>query len=491
MLFRSVSIRKVDGQTGVTRPSDVGILAILSTAPSGTANVAEEFLSNGSALGEFGNGPLVQFDAYVEAVTGNPRLLVKTAGSTAGSIGSITSGAGNTGTSAVTADGGSHPYDTYENVTITVIHGGTVGVTGITYTYSLDGGHSTSAVLAAGTDAFISIPDTGIEVDLGTGTLVAGDTFTFSTTGTTSTNTDLVNALEALRLTSNNYEAILFDGNADATTVTTIDTWIQARQAEGKFKLGFVSARPRHLTGETEAQYVTYLQGVFGSTASINVVVCADVGDVVAPVPGVSSAGATQTRSTGLAIAAKTLAYPIGHDPAQVSDGPLLGFAINDAKGNPNHHDEYKNPGVDALRIASLRTWPGLQGTFITNAPVLSSSGSDYVYVQHARVMNQACEIAFQILTQQLSAGVNKSPKVGPQGQRYIAEGNALRIESLVNAALTSQLAGQVDGVRFSLSRTDDISSNSGATVTGSIQSVALGYIKKFTVTAGFVKAIS
>ncbi len=166
-------------------------------------------------------------------------------------------------------------------------------------------------------------------------------------------------------------------------------------------------------------------------------------------------------------------------------------FQILDTRSLPKYHDEAGYPGLDALRIATLRTWDSEEGTYITNAPVLSPSGSDYVYVQHVRTINRGCEIAFQILARALSRGVAKNPKPGPNGERYIAEGAALRIEAAVNVAMRSELAGQVDDIEFTMSRTDDISSNQGAIGTGKVESVSLAYFKHFAVTAGFVKSIS
>ncbi len=183
------------------------------------------------------------------------------------------------------------------------------------------------------------------------------------------------------------------------------------------------------------------------------------------------------------------MAIPMGQDPAFGS--PVEQFGITDDKGSTKHHDEFMNPGLDDLRLTTLCTRPGETGVFITNANLISPSGSDYVYLQHARTINRACEIAFGILAKALSIGVRKNPIPGPNNARYIAEGAALQIEMVANNAIRAELASQVDDIRFTLSRTDDISSNQGADVHGAIENVSLAYIKKFTVTAGFVKSLS
>jgi len=486
-MLPSISITKTDGGTGVVRPSDTGVLAIIAPAAGGTANQAETFLRTDVAGSEFTGGPLVEVAAYALPVTQNPVMLVKGTASTAGAFGSFTHVG--TGATVATAHSGSHPYDEY-NVLVTCTLGGTIGTGPVSVKYSLDGGLTQSAEVALGTATSLTIPDTGITIDFTAATIVTGDTFAVQTTAPVDTNTDITNALEALRTTQSPWECVLVHDVADATTVSTVDSWLSALALVGKFKIAVLTARPRTIGTETEAQYKTALQGIFGSSVSNSIVLCADVGDVVSPVPGKATTGITQARPVGWAVAARLMRIPIGRDAAFVDDGPVPGFKITDTRNNVKYHDEYFNPGLDDLRLTVLRSWDGLQGAYINNANLLSSSGSDYVYAQHARIVNRASEIAFQILTKQLSRGVAKNPKAGPNGERYIAEHDALRIEGAANDAIRQELSTQVDDIKFILSRTDDISSNQGATVHGQIEAVSFAYIKKFAVTVGFVKSI-
>jgi hypothetical protein len=487
-MIPAVSIRKVDGGTGTVRPSDVGVGAIIAPSELGTVNRAEMFLQTDPALAEFGGGALLEDAAYAMTVSGNPMLLVKGAGSTPGAYGTVA--LVGTGTSVPTGDVTQKPNDAF-NVKIKITTGCTIGVMGGAYTYSLDGGQTESAVQSLGTAIFILIPNSGVKIDLAVGTLVAGDIISCTTTGPTNSNADLVNALEALRLTREPFELVLYDGPADATTVTNLDAWIKALQLTGRFKSAVCTARARKTDGtETEAAYATYLSGLFSASTSLDVVVAADVGDVVSPFPNRGTTSCIQSRPVGLALFARALQIPLGEDPAYVERGPVDQFGVSDVRGGPNHHDEFLNPGLDTLRLATLRSFPGRQGSYLTNAPLLSPSGSDFVYLQHARTINRACEIAYEILSKALSRGVGKSLKVGAQGQRYISEGAALRIEAAANAAIAAELTGQVDAIQFTVSRTDDISSNAGATVNASIGTVSLAYIKKFAVTAGFVKSL-
>lgn len=484
-MLPSAQITKIDGQTGVVRPSAEGVLAIVAASEKGDLDIASSFARTELAIDEFGYGPLTEDAAYVMPVSGKPVVLVRTDASTTAAYGAITGGgAGAGGTSVITA-AATEPLDEFD-VLVEFLTAGTIGVAGITYRYSLDGGTNYSKTLALGTANTLTIPDTGVALALAAGTIVVPRSVSFLTTAPSPTDVELPDSLEALRVTSSPWDAVYIDGESEAATVTIVDLFLKALNARGKFPIAFLNARRRG-AAETEAAYKDALAIIFDAAASTDIIVAADVGDVASPIRGI-----TQPRPAGLAVAARVMKIPLGRDPAYVADGPVPGFFITDARNNPKYHDESKYPGLDDLRLATLRTFDGKEGTYITNAPILSSSGSDYVYVQHARVINRGCEIAFQVLTGQLSVGVDKAQKPGPAGQRYIAEKDAQRIEELVNSQIGRELVatGQVADMKFTLSRTDDISSNAGATLTGTVQSVALGYVKKFTVTAGFVKQI-
>jgi hypothetical protein len=188
---------------------------------------------------------------------------------------------------------------------------------------------------------------------------------------------------------------------------------------------------------------------------------------------------------------ARAMLIPLGEDPAFVSRGNLPGAGIGDGAGNPYWHDEEVYPGLDGLRLTALRTVNGENGVYINNANVISPPGSDYVYLQHLRIINRACELAYQQLTKELSKGVGKKAPDPVTGLIYILEADAQAIEAEVNGVVETALAGQVQAVAFQLSRTDDLSSNQGATVHSALQAVALAYIKQFLVAAGFTKFIT
>lgn len=482
-MLPSVEITKVDGRTGVVRPSAVGVLAIVAAAASGAMNSAVSHARQDLLAAEYGGGHLAEFGAYAMSEAGKPVVAVRGDASTAGDYSTPAKTGG--GTSVIT-EGGSEPFDDYD-VLIEFIAAGTIGVAGITYRYSLDGGQNKSKVLALGTANTITIPGTGVSVALGAGTVAADTKVSFTTSAAKLTNADLPAALEALRVTSSPYDAVLIDLDADDDTVGICDLWLKELAKKGKFKTVILTARPR-AADETETEYKDALAALFASAASTDVVVCADRADVVSQISGI-----VQPRPTGLFVAARGMRISRGTDAAWVDLGPLGGnVRITDDRGNPKFHDESNFPGLDDIRLTTLRTLDGFEGTYITNARILAASGSDFVYWQHARTLNRGAEITYQTLTRQLSRGVRKNPKAGPAGERYIAEEDAQLLEGLANAAIGRELVatGEVDDMRATLSRTDDIRSNEGAEITVQLEAVALGYVKKFKVAAGFVTEI-
>lgn len=484
MAAPSVSITKLDGNTGVASPSSKGVCAIIAAASSGTANQATSMSKAQTVLATFGYGVLTDYASYVLAVAKNPVVLIKATASTVATYSAMTFVG--TGTSVPTATSATFPIDDF-NVLVTCTTGGTRGTPGIAYTYSLDGGLSTSSVQALGSATAIVIPNSGVSISLATGTLVAGDTIACTTVGPKMSTGDLSTALEALRIANLPWEFVLVGSHdATSTSVGILDTWLQLREAEGRFRGFFCNSRMKS-SGEDEPTFLTAMTTAFGGTASIRGCVGTDGGNVVSAIPG---RGVTQKRQTALALAARTMAIPYGQDPAYVRTGPVLGFGLPDSNGNPSNHDENYYGGLDAQRLVTLRTFDRKAGTFLTNANVISTTGSDYVYVQHVRTMNRALELTFDVLTNELSRGVNTNPKLGPLGEVYVAEEDAKKIEQLVNQSI-AELRGQVADLRFVLSRTDNIGSNGPVILSGEVQLSALRYAKQYQVNGAFVRTIS
>lgn len=490
-----VTITKSDGNTGAVRQSNTGVLAIIAPAVSGSQNVPSSFARQADVLSSFGESKLAEYAAYDMSIAGKPTLLVRPTTATAASYQSLVT-SGVTGTSAVTNGSAAGIVDDFD-VTFTVGTGGTIGVAGITFTYSLDG-VNTSALQALGAANTVNLPlpanagggASGAILNFGAGTLVAGDVVTFSTKSAAMNGTDLATSLTALGSSAVPWEAVLIDGDAATGTTGQVDLWLAGLEARGIFRMAFLNTRSKNLpvpATESEAAFLTAMTTfASASNRSIRVSMGTDHADSVSPVSGL-----TRHRPVSMFEAARAMAVPLGQDLGFVAAGPVDDCSIQDANNNPKWHNEDINPGLDALGFTTLRTVNGQNGVYITNGNVFSAAGSDFVFVQHVRTMNRACEIAFAQLTRDLGLGVGKKPPDPVTGGIYIAESDASNIDTSVTTAVRVALKGQVVDAAFTLSRTDDISANSGATVHGELQIEALAYIKGIAVTAKFVKTIA
>lgn len=485
-MLPSVGITKQVFTTVQAPASAVGVLAIAACSSTGTVNQVSAFSRSDLAVDAVGYGPLSEFAAYDIAVADKPVVLCKGNATYPGSYNNLDT-SGVTGSVVVTTSGA--PYDYYD-VTVTIVDGGTIGVEGITLQYTIDGGTNTSGTIALGTAATYTIPNTGVTFDFAAGDFNDGDTWSVFTQRPLMNDSDVTDALTALFRTRTPFEGILVDCSATSSTVGLVDTFLSGQEANGQFKFVILNTRFKdepEPDAESEADYAEALGDTFGNSTSIRTCLGADG----AHVPSLIT-GANLKRPTSMLLAARAMAIPIGEDPAYVSRGPLNGAQIADANGNPLDHDEDLFPDLDDLRLTSLRSFApgGPQGVYICNANTMQPSGGAFPYLQHIRIMNQACTIAWYVLTTQLSRGVRKNPKADPvTGAVYIFEPDAANIESLVNDALQQPLKGQVSQAAFSLSRTDNLNATP-TIVTGVLSIVALAYIKGFQVSAEFSKTI-
>lgn len=487
MTLPAVTIQKNVFTTSQAPASTTGILAIIAASSAGVVNQPGGYSRSDLAITDYGYGPLTEDAAYEIAVANQPCLLVKTNPTFPGTYGTISTSLGS-GTSTVT-NGATAPFDTYA-VAVTITNGGTRGTDGILYTYSLDGGNTTSGVNALGTAVTLTIPNSGVSFAIGAGTILTGSSWSVFTERPLANDTDVLTSLTALSQTRLPWEGAYVDCSAGSSTVGLIDTFLSGLEGKGIFKFVVINSRYKanpQPTAETETAYAAALSATFGNSTSIRMCVGADGGHIPSQITGFNL-----KRPTGMILCARAMSIQIGVDPAWVALGPLTGVGISNNKGNPLDHDEDLFPNLDSLRLTSLRSFSpgGPQGTYITNATTIQPSGGAFPYLQHIRIMNRACEITWSALTTQLSRGVRKNPKADPvTGAVTIFEPDAAAIESIVNDALAQPLKGQVSAAAFSLSRTDDLNAVP-CIVTGLLSIVALAYIKGYVITASFSKTL-
>lgn len=462
----SVDLTIPDNQLGIRAPSSA-ILAIIGTSSSGTIATPAAFANIPDVVAAFGGGPLVEHAAYAIERYGLTVLCCRATGTTAGAYGAVT--LTGTGTSVPTGDASVKPDNDYDLV-IKVVVGGTIGITGITYQTSLDGGVTYGPVLSLGVANSITFTDGSCKINLGAGTLVAGDLITSRTAAPKWDSAALGVALDAVRLTQSTWTFLDVCGDLDSTAVSTIDASLEAMRAAGRMRRAMGHFR-RPTAGETEADYRTAFQTAFGASACKRLAVAAGWAAIDSSV-----SRRRYVRPVSLAAAPLQCAVSEEIDIAEIQFGPLPGVAIRDGNGNVLHHDETASPGLDNDRALTLRTWEGRGfGAFVNNPRLLSPAGSDYVYTQLGRVIDLASTISKRELEPLLSKGVT----VIPDGSGRITEEDAAAIEGIVNAALVAELTGlrKCTTALFSLSRTDNVLTT--GTISWQTRVVPLAYLKK------------
>lgn len=376
---------------------------------------------------------------------------------------------------APTIDDATEPNDDYE-ILVRFVAGGTRGVSGCTYQYSLDGGRTMSATQALGTATSIIIPGSGgVKIDLGSGTIAAGASVAFPTVAPCWNNSDLATALDALAVTKISHDLIEIVGPCASTAFDVVDGKLISAAASGKYRAALMSTR-MPIGDESEATYLASLSAEFGSKASTKIALCAGATKLTSSV-----SGRTYRRPAVFVAAAREASLSEEQNSAATILGPLGGVSIRDSLGNPDEHDESVNPGLDDARFYALRTHDDVEGVYVNIPRVFSATGSDFRLLAHRRVMNLASATIRRYLIDRCNKEIRVDKATG-----YILEEDAAEIEAGANAQLRSVLLAKpkASDARFTLSRTDNILST--LMLNGDARITPLAYPEQIVTTIGF-----
>jgi len=468
----NVTITELDGALAVLPPSAGKVYALAGHSTAGPLNTPATFARVKDVIATYGAGPLVEKACHYIERYGRPVVLIRTAASTAGLPGTLVI-SGVVGTSVVTVTG--VPNDDYE-AALKVLTGGTIGVAGITYQWSLDGGRTWSPATALGTANTFAFPGAGgLGLAFAAGTLVAGDKVSTRTTAPSPTAAELGTALDALAVSIVDWEIVTPAGPIDGDMFDTLELKLAALAAAGKYRAWIANTRMPNV-GETEAQYKTALDAIFSAKATLYGDLCAGACKLTSSVTG-----RKYKRPISFAVGAREASLSEEVDSADPNLGFLVGVSIRDANGNPDEHDESVNPGLDDSRFTVLRTIEGLQGVYINRPRIFSPAGSDFQLLPHRRVMNLAHAALRVFFMRRLSKVVLVDATTG-----FILEEEALEIESGALAVMRATLRTKpkASGVLFALSRTDNLLSTK--TMTGDARIIPLAYPEFINLTVGF-----
>jgi hypothetical protein len=460
----NVTITEQDGQLGVLPPSAGRLLALVGAAPSATlaANTPATYGRVKDLVTALVRGPLLEAAAHAIEKYGRPVCVVRTADTTAGAASAVTFTG--TGTSVVTADVVTdEPEDDYEVVFLVTL-GGTIATGPISFKYSLDGGRNYSAEVSLGTANTYNIPNSGVQIDFGAGTLVAGDMATFRTTAPQWNASELGTALDALGLSTVNWEGVEIVGAIDGTSFDTVETKITGMASSGKNHWWIGNCRVPNLA-ESEATYLGAMNTIFSAKTTKHGALCFGAQEMISSV-----SGRKYMRPVSFVAGPWESSKSEEVNGADINLGALP-CSIRDDNGNPKHHDESANPGADDGRFYTLRTWEGYPGVYVNRPRLFSSTGSDFQLIPHRRVMNIARDVLRSYFVRRLNKPVRVNRTTG-----FILEAEALEIERGATAALRTALTTKpkASDATFVLSRTDNLLSD--PTMTGDSRITPLAY---------------
>ena len=408
-------ITTIDNALGITPPTGVRPFAVVGCSSQGTTNQPASFSRVSDLVSAFGYGPMVEDAAFAIERFGLTVTAVRSAegGGGAGANGSVTedNALGVTeGTSTKTASG--TPFGAYEVYWIAT-GAGTVGTAGITFQYSLDGGRTLSGVTALGTANSFTIPNSGVTIDFGAGTVVVGDRAQWVTTAPEPESAQVTAALNALFDTNINWEIAGMAFPLDGSLFDAIDAVFVGRFATNKRRAWVGNTRMQN-AGETAADYKTALDAIFDSKATTFGMVCAGNAWMISGVEG-QQFKAPWSRYQ----AAREASVNIEVNTANVSF-VASGVSLYDDSGALIGHDETINPGLDDSRFCVARTWEGRQGVYTNLARLLSATGSDFRLLLFRRVLNAAADAIRGYMVTRLNRATRVDSDTG-----YIFEADA------------------------------------------------------------------
>lgn len=421
---------EVEGQLrGVARAS--ALVCVVGVSSDGTPlQIALD--SRVSAItSRVGYGPMPELAAQV-AASGASVAYCKIPG-TPGDPSAVT----HVGTGAVMTVAGD-PFAAYD-VAVRVVTGGTVATPGIKLEYSLNGGVSYQPPVSIGASDSLVLPGTGLEVEFAAGTLVAGEVYKFTAPAPTWVIADVVLALDKIKRSRLPIDCVALAGAASASDVAQFSNAITALKPFGKHLWGLAEARMPN-AGESNATYAASVDAAFTDTTD-NVAVAAFAARVPSAITGIIE------RRTPLYGSINDLTPETVSENAAATDGHAANAFLTDDLGNEIEHNALYDESLSD-RFLVYRTWPGVDGVYLTWARLLSTPGSSFQLILHRRIVNRAEQISDRYMAGQ----VHRPLVAKPDGT--ITESDAKRIETGITAALRAGLSGDVSNLLYVLDRT-------------------------------------
>jgi hypothetical protein len=488
MTIPKVAFSVIDNGLGQQNPGTGNTVVVVGVGSGGSlpVNTPLDSATAGAFVAAGGYGPGPQLAELILSQSGNNVIFVPASSTTPGSNTSVYSATGNTSTSAVTVTG--TPNDTYY-VTVQPVTGGVVGTGPIQLNVSLDAGRSVYKTVNLGTANSYVIPNTGLTLNFGAGSLATSDTFYFVSSEPQASNASVTSAIQSLYgLPFGEQPVVIYDAGCHATgsDVTAYDADMTALFNKKRFMRMFTAAQDCLWGGtstQTENAWIATIEASHVNDSSTRVGVSAGHYNVQSPVDQVQ-----YRRPLSWLAAIRNSENAIQIDLGRVSDGALAPVSLPSVPTWPPailspvfggtgdgflYHNEAANPGLDAARFMTALTYVGLPGFYITDPQLMAPPGSDFNELEHGLVIDAACLVWYLFATQQLRSGVRVNKTTG-----FIFETDRQQIQMAGTQALRNILTpgNVVTDVYVTISATDPILSTS--TLNATVSVIPLGLIE-------------
>ena len=416
----TISVQDNGASAALSVPQS-NVQLVIGVAIGGTANQPYASTSPAAIQTQFIGGPLMEAAGLV-AQAGNVPICISCPVAAAGTANAVqaTVPGGSTSTVTVTVDSTYGAWDQYfVRLRVPAGGGGTIGTAGIVVQVSLDAGKNWGSPIALGTATSLylgsgvlntpTVGGTGIRLNFGAGTMVAGDYWSFGTNAPTWNDAGVEAALAAFFASQYAVEgvgSIHIVGVCAAGDITAFQTSLTTGTAGYVYTRAIVELRDALQptawggSGETEATWIAALAAVVvGETSQPRI--CTDGGYYNTPSPYMNAAGGAPAYRRPLAWshAVRRTQIPLQRRAGRVKDGPYSTIVVSPASDPTDgfiYHDERVTPGLNAARIGSAMTWPKKgQGFFQCQEPLLSAPGSQFTEIAIGNVLDAACDIGY------------------------------------------------------------------------------------------------
>lgn len=456
----------VDGGVTFSNPTALGVATTIALPGTGlTINLGSGTLITGEA---------VTFYTLPASQTTLPLTTTRAAAST-----------------CVVTETTGRPEDAYE-VRWEVLIGGTIGIAGITFRYSLDRGLNWSASTALGVASTFALLDgpelAGLTLSFAAGTLDTGDFVTFNTTAPEWQASDAIAAMAALRASKVKFSFLHAVGVVDPTKAGSVGATIAAWSAKSKFSWCAGSVRDWG-TNETQLDWIASLVATWASFADTRIALGAGMARLTCPITGRSN-----RRSVTWKAVAQTVGVAPQTDIAQKNLGPLSSdVQIYDVNGALVEYDARINSTLFDNRFIVYRTWEDEAGVFFARGNLMGPPG-DIQRITYRRVLNIVDEVYQKAMRQQIESPFRRwgARVKAPFLPGDIHEADAMRIQQQIQTALRTQVVelGMVSSIVATLERTP-ISTGQGTwRVECDVKIVGLAYIDNALGRVGFVDPV-